>query len=469
MALRTFEETRPFARAIKDRVVSRRMPPWSADRSAGAFANDPSLTEREIATIVRWVDSGAPQGAPHDMPPLPRFPEGWRLGEPDLVVELPEVAIPATGPDLFPLPTARLDLDEDRWIRAVEVRPGNPQVAHHALLFAGGAGRLTIADPTNILAVWATGSPPTVYGDGLGRWLRKGQVVTANLHYHPNGAAATDRTRIGFYFGRGELKKEVRTGVAGNVTFQIPPHAARHELRGVYVADQDISVISFFPHMHLRGTAMRMTATFPDGRQQVLLNVPAYDFNWQLFYYPIERVRIPRGTRVDVVAHYDNSPANRANPNPDRTVSFGETTDDEMMFGTFEFIPDEGVSPAAADDRMRMQVLLADRAQESFVLSAPFVFGEMVSGLYLPRTGDGTWYLALRPGVVIDIPVQQIAWTSSSFRFQTELRAAGIGGRLAVSGEVDSDGRISGTVQPVGRALAPFARFTGVRLDSGVR
>jgi hypothetical protein len=139
------------------------------------------------------------------------------------------------------------------------------------------------------------------------------------------------------------------------------------------------------------------------------------------------------------------------------------------MFGTFEFIPDEGVNPAPADDRMRMQVLLADRARDSFVLSAPFAFGEMVSGLYLPPTGDGTWYLALRPGVVIDIPAQEIVWTSSSFRFQTELRAAGIGGRLVVSGSVGDDGSISGTVQPAGRGLAPFARFSGTRLESGVR
>jgi hypothetical protein len=289
-------------------------------------------------------------------------------------------------------------------------------------------------------------------------------VITANLHYHPNGTPTTDRTRIGFYFGKGELKKEVVTGVAGNITFQIPPQARRHELRGVYVADQDISIVSYFPHMHLRGTDMKMTATFPDGRKQVLLNVPAYDFNWQLFYYPTERVRIPRGTRVDVVAHYDNSSANRANPDPNRTVTFGETTADEMMFGTFEFIADEGVSPRPADDRMRMQTLLADRPKEStFVLTSPFILGPIVSGLYLPPSGEGAWYLAVRPGVVIDVPVRQLAWTGNAFKFQTELRAAGIGGRLAVSGEVGSDGSIKGAIQPIGRGLAPFSSFSGMR------
>jgi hypothetical protein len=337
-------------------------------------------------------------------------------------------------------------------------------VAHHAVLFGGGPGLLSRANVANVLAVWAVGTPPTVYPEGMGRWVRKGQQITANLHYHPNGAPAVDRTRVGLYFGKGELKKEVSTAVAGNVTFEIPPNASRHELRGVYVADQDITIVSLFPHMHLRGKDMRMTATFPDGRQQVLLDVPAYDFNWQLFYYPKLPVSLPRGTRVDAVAHYDNSPANRVNPDPSRVVRFGETTADEMMFGTFEFIADEGVSPSRPNDRMRMDVLLSTLPPESsYLLTAPFGFGQMVSGLYLPRTGEGTWYLAVRPGVVIDIPVKQVVWTGDSFRFSTEMRAAGLGTAMDVSGEVAADGAIRGTVQPVGRGLVPFRTFSGAR------
>jgi hypothetical protein len=464
MPLLTFADARPYARAIKERVVSRRMPPWPADRRVGRFANDPSLTEREIDTIARWVDGGALQGDPADMPALPTFHEGWQLGEPDLIVELPEVAVPARGPDIFPIPNITVPLTEDRWIRAVEVRPGNREVSHHAVLFGGAPGPFAMA-VTNVLAVWAVGTPPTVYTEGTGRWLRKGQVITANLHYHPNGTATTDRTRIGFYFGDGELKKEVSTAVAGNVTFRIPPHAASHELRAVYVADQDISIVSFFPHMHLRGKAMTMTATFPDGRQQVLLNVPAYDFNWQLFYYPTERIPLPRGTRVDVVARYDNSAANRANPDPGRPVTFGETTADEMMFGTFEYVADAGVSPTPPDDRMRMQVLLAPLpADSAYVVSAPFLFGRMMSGLYLPRTGDGTWYLAVRPGIVIDVPVRDIVWTGNAFTFATEMRAGGIGGAMVVSGEVADDGTIRGSVKAARRrGLVPFQEFSGQR------
>lgn len=464
MALRTYQEARPFARAIKDRVVTRRMPPWPADRAFGSFANDPSLTADQIAIIVQWVDAGAPQGDLADMPALPQFPDGWQLGEPDLIVELPEIQVPATGADIFPIPSITVGLQEDRWIRAVEVRPSNREVTHHAVLFGGGPGLLSMSNVANVLAVWAVGTPPTVYPEGMGRWLRKGQAITANLHYHPNGAPAADRTRIGLYFGKGELQKEVITAVAGNVTFEIPPHASRHELRGVYVADQDISVVSFFPHMHLRGRDMKMTATFPGGRQQVLLNVPAYDFNWQLFYYPTAKVALPRGTRVDVVAHYDNSAGNRVNPDPTRAVRFGETSADEMMFGTFEFIADEGVSPKPPNDRMRLDVLLSSLPPDSsYTITAPFGFGQMVSALYLPRTGEGIWYLAVRPGVIIDTPVREISWTGNAFQFGTELRAGGLGGRLAVSGEVAPDGSITGAVQPIGRGLAPFRTFSGTR------
>jgi hypothetical protein len=277
--------------------------------------------------------------------------------------------------------------------------------------------------------------------------------------------ATTDRTRIGFYFGKGELKKEVTTGVAGNVTFRIPAYATNHELRGVYVADQDIRIVSFFPHMHLRGKDMKLTATFPDGRREVLLDVPAYDFNWQLFYYPKEPVSLPRGTRVDAVAHYDNSAGNRVNPSPSRTVTFGETTADEMMFGTFEFTVDEGVSPKRSDDRMRMQVVLSSLpAESSYLVTAPLGFVQMVGGLYLPREGEGLWYLAVRPGVIVDVPVRQLTWTGRAFSFTSELRVGGLGALLAVSGDVAADGTIRANLSPIGRGMAPFGTMTGARV-----
>jgi len=466
MSLRTFEDARPFARAIKDKVVSRQMPPWSADRTVGHFTNDPSLSPEQIDTIARWVDSGAAEGDARDLPAAPTFTDGWQLGEPDFVVELPEVQVPARGRDIFTTPTVPLNLAEDRWIRAVEVRPSNRAVAHHAVFFAGGTGLLSGANVANVLAVWAVGTPPTTYPDGMGRWLRRGQAITSNLHYHPNGTATTDRTRIGFHFGKGDLKKEVVTGVGGNVTFEIPANTAGHELRGVYVADQDVTVISFFPHMHVRGTDMKMTATFPDGTQQVLLNVPRYDFNWQLFYYPTTPVSLPRGTRVDVVAHYDNTAANRSNPNPNKRVTFGETTADEMMFGTFEFIAKDGVSPAKADDRMRLGVILSSFSPKaSYLVSAPSLLGNMNSALYLPKTGDGVWYLAIQPGVIIDLPVKAIVWNDNAFSFIADLKLGGLGALMRVTGEVKENGAISGTVAAPPRGLVPFRSFAGSRLS----
>jgi hypothetical protein len=466
MPLRTFAEARPFARAIKERVVARKMPPWPADRVTGTFVNDPSLSDREIATIVEWADSGAAQGDPAHMPPLPQFTEGWQLGEPDLIVDLPEISIPATSGDLFPLPNVAVNMAEDRWIRAVEIRPSNRQVAHHAVLFAGGNGLLQSANPANVLAVWAVGTPPTVYPTGTGRWLRKDQIIATNLHYHPNGTATTDRMRVGFYFGTGELKKEVATAVAGNVTFEIPPHATNYEMRGVYVADQDISVVSFFPHMHLRGRNMTMTATFPDGRRQVLLNVPDYDFNWQLFYYPREPITLPRGTRVDVVAHYDNSSANRANPDPRLAVRFGETTSDEMMFGTFEFVPVEGVSPVRPpNDRLRIDVIAQELPSDStYLLTVPFVFRQMPTAISLPRSGDGVWYLTPRPAIVIDVPVTNITWNGNAFTFTTEVQVGGLGGRLNGSGEIAEDGTVRGEFTVPGGGRSPLGKFTGSRV-----
>ena len=415
MSLRTFDEVRPFARAIKEKVVSRQMPPWFADRSVGAFTNDPSLTDKELATISAWVDAGAPQGNAADTPPQPKFTDGWQLGEPDYIAELPEIQIPATGGDYFPTPSLTLDIPEDHWIRAVEIRPSNREVTHHSVIFSSGNG-MGSSGFFDVLAVWAVGTAPAVYPEGEGRWLRKGQRLSTNLHYHPNGTPQVDRTRVGFYYGKGELKKEVTAALAGNLSFVIPPQASHHELRAVYVVDQDISVVSFFPHMHFRGKDMNITATLPDGRQQSLLNVPAYDFNWQLFYYPTAPIHLPRGTRVDIVAHYDNSSGNRNNPDPTRAVTFGEASTDEMMFGLFEFVADEGVSPKPANDRTRMDALVSTLpAASAYKVDVPLGRQPVPSVLELPRSGDGVWYVAANRQIMV-LPVRDLRWSGNSYR-----------------------------------------------------
>ena len=464
MALLSYQDARPWARAIKDKVVARQMPPWFADPAIGAFANDPRLSAEEIATISRWVDAGAPQGDPKDMPAPPRFAEGWQLGEPDMVIELPEVRIPATGTDFFPTPSLTLDLKEDRWIRAIEIRPSNRAITHHSVIFSANLSAMSALSSSgmfDVLGVWAVGTPPTVYPEGTGRWVRKGQMLRTNLHYHPNGTPQVDRTRVGLYFGKGEMKKEVAAALAGNVTFSIPPNEPNFELRSVYMVDQDINIVSFFPHMHLRGKDMKMTATFPDGRQQTLLNVPAYDFNWQLFYYPKTKVPLPRGTRVDLVAHYDNSAANKHNPDPSKAVTFGEaSTTSEMMFGMFEFTADAGVSPKPSTERERMEALVASLpADSSFLIDLPFGPRGLPAVLHLPRTGAGAFYTQVL-GVILPQPVANLQWEGNTFRFNTLLRILNpAGGFYTVTGTIGDDGTVSGKLQRLGNNARPQPSF----------
>ena len=467
MALLTFEDARPWARAIKERVATRQMPPWFADPAVGSFVNDARLSDGEIATITRWVDAGAPMGEAKDMPKAPTFTQGWQLGEPDMIVELPEVQIPATGADYFPTPSLTLPLTEDRWIRAVEIRPSNREVTHHSVIFsadvAGAMSAMAGGTPVatgglfNVLAVWAVGTPATVYPDGMGRWVRKGQMLRTNLHYHPNGKPQVDRTRVGLYFGKGEMRKEVAAALAGNVTFSIPPNEPNFEMRAVYMVDEDINVVSFFPHMHLRGKDMKMTATYPDGRRETLLNVPAYDFNWQLFYYPTHTVPLPRGTRVDLVAHYDNSAANKHNPDPTKAVTFGEGSSSEMMFGMFEFTSVAGVSPTPATDRARMEALVATLPSDSsFLIDLPLGKEPMPVVLHVPRTGEGALYTQTM-GMILPQPVAKLEWQGDSFQFNTLLRTLGPGGGFyAVTGTVGAGGVVRGTLQRLGgRAQTP--------------
>ncbi len=465
MSLRSYDEVRPWARSIKDKVAKREMPPWFADPAHGTFANDARLSDAHIATIVRWVDAGAPRGNAAEEPTPPTLTEGWQLGEPDYIITLPKIEVPAEGDDLFPTPNLTIDIPEDRWIRAVEIRPSNRAVTHHSVLFmAGGVGGGMVGSSgfVDVLGVWAVGTPPTVYPDGVGRWVRKGQQLRTNLHYHPNGKAQSDRTRVGLYFGKGELTKEVTTAVAGDVTFRIPAGAKNHEMRALYVIDQDINVVSFFPHMHFRGKDMTMTALLPDGRRQTLLRVPKYDFNWQLYYFLKAPVPLPRGTIVEAVAHYDNSADNPNNPDPTRDVTFGEQSNDEMMFGVFDFMPKDGVSPVPTTPDKRMDVLAGTFPAGSAYRTSVTILKPVPAVLHLPRTGDGAFYLAQGRVQILRIPITTVTWTGDAFAFRMDAQF-GPNARFTfdVKGTVAGN-TISGEVLPVGAEKAPFGRtFAG--------
>ena len=201
----------------------------------------------------------------------------------------------------------------------------------------------------DVLGTWAVGTPPNIYPQGMGRRLKKGKVLTANMHYHPNGTATTDITRIGLYYGKGELKHEVHGALAGDTNFTIPAGASNHKEVYSFPIRKDMQIISMFPHMHLRGKDMRFTRVSPEGKRDILLDVPKYDFDWQLFYYPSKPIDLPMGSQIEIEAHYDNSDRNPDNPNPSIDVSYGNQSTDEMMFGIFEFIYTSKTNEAQTD------------------------------------------------------------------------------------------------------------------------
>jgi hypothetical protein len=466
MSLSTYEEARPWAKAIKEKVSSRAMPPWFANPDHGTFGNDATLSESEIATIVAWVDQGVKQGNPDNLPPLPVFSDGWQLGEPDFIVDLPEVNVPADGDDYFPDLALTIDIPEKRWIRAVEVRPGNREVAHHIVLFSSGGGQGSNGF-FDVLAVWAVGTPATEFPDGMGRWVYPGQRITTNMHYHPNGTATTDQSRIGLYFGDGEMKKEINSALAGTMTFNIPAGAANHPVKASHIVDQDIRVVSYFPHMHLRGKSMRLTAAYPDGSDEILLDVPEYDFDWQLFYNLEKPFFLPAGTRVDILAHYDNSEDNPNNPDPTRAVGFGQQSTDEMMFGFFDFVADEGVAPAPVSDKKRIQTLLSTLPSDSvYDVKMKIRNLEVPTCLHLPREGDGVWYIPFMRQL-LNLAVTDIEWAGNDFSFAIRIQLGGMGvdGTFNVTGSVDDAGNIRGdfALDEAGNAASflPFKDFSG--------
>ena len=348
MSLLSYSETRPWAKSIQKAVTTREMPPWFADEAHGTFSNDPSLSQAEIQTINRWVMAGAPEGDPTLMPELPVFTEGWQLGEPDYIFELPTVEVPADGPDLLPNPMIRLEVPERRWVRAVEVRPSDPEVNHHQVIFMSDFRSQQANERFNILAVWAAGTAPVVFPEGTGRWVKPGDMLVVNQHYHPNGKEArTETTRVGLYFGEDEPDSVITAVLAGTMDFNIPAGESDWELRARHTMKSEADIISYFPHMHLRGKAMQFIAHYPDGKQETLIDVPGYDFDWQLFYYLQEPKRLPAGTEVEIIARYDNSADNEANPDPTRDVGFGLNSTDEMMFGVFEMIEVDQTEEAA--------------------------------------------------------------------------------------------------------------------------
>ncbi len=343
-SLTNYEEAAGWAEMIDEVVQEQRMPPWHADGKFGHFRNDARLSDAAKQTIAKWVAAGAPQGDPADLPAPPKFTDGWAIADPDQVIYMRDepFKVQATGVLEYQIFVVDPKWTEDKWITAVEARPGNRSVVHHILLFVKtpDGGVLGLGSGNDYLAAYAPGIRPEPLAEGLARRVPAGSKLIFQMHYTPNGSAQEDRSYCGFVFTDAKkVKKEVQVASAVNFVFRIPPNNGDFPVNARYVFSEDKLLLMLMPHMHLRGKAFRYTATYPDGQQEVLLDVPRYDFGWQTNYRLAEPKPMPAGTRLECQAHFDNSADNPSNPNSKTSVRFGDQTFEEMMIGFFEATP----------------------------------------------------------------------------------------------------------------------------------
>lgn len=351
MSLLTYAEVRPWARSIKQRVEARVMPPWFADRTVGRYRDDPSLSDIEIATVARWVDQGAPRGNPAEAPPPVEWPavDTWYRGEePDLVVTSPPVVVPPNSIETYPEPEMETGLTEDRYIKWIQVMPGESRVVHHVLVYAvRDEGNESAGDgPRGVRELLANRARGDFVGDyfedGYARLLRKEDRIRLQLHYLPDDERSfTDRTSVGikFYPPGYEPDYVVTTkAVSNRDDLIIPPGEANARSDAYFTLPEPTRIISFQPHMHYRGKAMTLEAIRPDvGRPELLTDVDRFAWDWQPTYVYETPLTLPAGTVMHVTAYHDNSAANRVNPDPTAAVGWGQRTIDEMNIGWLDY------------------------------------------------------------------------------------------------------------------------------------
>jgi hypothetical protein len=334
--LMSIDHAKKYAKRIREAVTTRRMPPWHANPEHGEWSNDARLSDAEIATIQNWIDGGMKQGG--SSPPARQFTSGWQIGKPDLVLKIPAFKGQAEGTIPYRYVTVDPKLKEDVWVQAIEVRPGARPVVHHILVFTGGAQGEFAGGLNGYFGAMVPGEEPMMLPEGYAKKLKAGEQLTVQLHYNATGEAYSDESSIGLKFARkGTVKKEVHTRAASSMTIAIPPGAADHRESGTFRFARDSMLLSFQAHMHLRGKAFRYEATYPDGKTEILLDMPEYDFNWQLLYKLKKPKLMPAGTTIRATGRFDNSKNNPANPDPSKWVRFGEQTWDEMMIGYFDY------------------------------------------------------------------------------------------------------------------------------------
>ena len=341
--LADYDEVVGWAEMIAEVVRDRRMPPWHADPAHGTFDGDRSLSAEERELIFRWVADGAPEGDPTQLPQPKEFASDWQLPrQPDVVFNVSEkpFRVKAEGEVRYQWFSVKTNFEEDKWLQAAEILPGNRAVVHHILAFSRkpGSGRRGIGERDGYLVAYVPGLRARAFPPGMAKRIPAGSELVFQVHYTPIGSVQFDRSKIGLTFAKKEdVTHVVQTSHAINTSFEIPPHAGNHEVKATTPASpREVLLLSMMPHTHLRGKSFRYEAQYPSGETETLLNVPAYDFNWQTSYRLVKPKTLPKGTKIHCVAHYDNSGRNLANPDPSNVVRWGDQTWEEMMLGYFD-------------------------------------------------------------------------------------------------------------------------------------
>lgn len=348
-ALLTYDDAIAWADMIKEVVTDRRMPPWHADPKHGTFKNDRSMPKEDRETLLAWIDQGCAKGDDADLPKARVFASEWGIGKPDLVLDMGDTfKVPAKTPKggvpykIFVVPT---DFKEDVWIRAAEARPGNPAVVHHIIVYVVPRGGMRPRPEDGIgngwLTAFAPGSPPAFFPEGTAKKIPKGANLVFQLHYTPNGVAQTDRSSVGLVFAKAPPKNEMRTRSINQRRLAIPPGMEDYKAVATTTFPKEITVYDVMPHMHMRGKSFEYKVIYPDGKTEVLLSVPRFDFGWQDIYRLAKPLTLPAGSRVECTAFFDNSEKNKSNPDPTQTVRWGDQTWEEMMIGFIDFTVNE--------------------------------------------------------------------------------------------------------------------------------
>ena len=372
MAFLSYDEARPWAKAIKTAVVTRKMPPWYADSHYGKFSNDRSLSQAEMDTLVAWADTGAQAGNPKDAPKPTEWVEGWRIGKPDMVLSMPVAFnVPASGTIDYQYIIVPTGFTEDKFVQMAEARPGDRTAVHHIIAFIREPGNPWLKDAKvgvpfvpremerqadgrgnaqrreggggggvgfggDFLAGYAPGTLPDVLKPGQAKLVKAGSDIVLQMHYTANGKASSDISKVGIVFATEKPTERVLTLAAANPQFASPPGDSNYRVDAKITLQDDSTLIDLLPHMHFRGKDFEYRVTYPSGEKETLLNVPNYDFNWQLTYELSQPKLLPKGTVIECTAHFDNSVNNKYNPDATKEVHWGEQTWEEMMIGFFD-------------------------------------------------------------------------------------------------------------------------------------